>query len=143
MGNFCSFQSTKKKYKYHETMSMKEVREPLIPADSHHIINCRLNEIEAHLERLTHDIRDLNSSVKGLIDADATISQNITQIKVKSVNDACQNGNVINTIRIDMEKLLNNDKHLKTEIMQLSADLRSTKELLIDNKTSSTFETNL
>lgn len=136
MGNSCSQQSSKTKYKYRDNISLREVTEPLIPTDLHHIINGRLNEIEANIQKMTHDIQQLNNSIKGLMDADSTISQNITQIKVKSVNDACQNGNIINTIRIDMEKLLNNDKHLKTEIIQLSTDLKQTKEMFLNNKTN-------
>ena len=134
MGNLFSASSIYKKRNKQNDVLMAELEKPLIP-DYQHIFQCRINEIESNIEKIHYDIKDLNDSIK-------ILSQNLTQIKVRNADDVCRINTTINVIHRDMEKLLNNDKHLKNDIIQVRADLRSTKEIAM-NKSENMSETNI
>lgn len=134
MGNLCSLFSNDKHPRSRESVILTELERPLMP-DSQHVLHCRINEIESDIEKIQYEIKDLKDCFK-------TMTQNITQVKVIHVNDVCKINTTINTICRDMEKLLNNDKHLKNDIIQMRIDLKSTKEIIM-NQTETISETSL
>ncbi len=121
MGNFFSKTTKHKKYR-DDNYILLENTDTHLNTDSHHILNCRINEIESSVEKINDDLKNIQTCIK-------TILQNITQIKVDNANDIYKINTNMNNICIDLAKLLDNDKHLKSDIIQIRADLRNTKDI--------------
>jgi hypothetical protein len=120
------FFSKSKKHRSFDSLILDELNKPLIPEVHYDIFN-RLNTLEK-------DITDMKDTLMSIENSITICNENTVQHKVKTNNDLYQTNGMVNNanenIRVicsDMERLVNNDKHLMVRIDSLQKECQEYK----------------